>query len=373
MQYGLTIREFTKIRPLLDKCLPDPMLYTVIEGNQPGRVFVDDREEPGCAYIWPRTEYSYIVGGSSSLDFYQSIHDLIEMEILPVMERNGMGFISIIPFTEAHREIFLELFNDRHPLSLGVNTFSFDEERFQNSHLTDYSLQDSFTLGMVDRGVLDLPVNEHIKEDIRYCWGSIGRFLELGMGTCILEGGKVASCCYALAYGAGSYHVNIWTAREYRRRGFAKIVCAAFIDRCLTEGKALYWLCDRDNLASRCLAESLGYEYQGDLYPVDVPCNPFEFYLGLGEHFLYTLQCYDQASQLYETAFTLGDADKDAFYRAAIALARAGYREKALVRLEEAIKKGWDDVESLLAEDGLMSLRDDPRFGSLLESFSIPE
>lgn len=370
MHSELTIGEFEKLHPLLENCLPDPMLHTVLEGNQPGRVFVDQREEPTCAYVWPMMEYSYIIGQPAQPAFYQSLRQVIETQVLPMMAQSGMGFISIIPFDNRHRVIFQELFADRWPLSLGVNTFTFDEAHYRNACSSLSALPDGFTLVEMDSGTLEDPANEQTLEDIRYCWGNLERFLELGKGTCLLEDGEIVSCCYAIAYGAQAYHVNVWTALNQRRKGFARLVCAAFIESCLAQGRSLYWLCDRDNLASRMLAESLGYTYQGDLFPVDVPCSPVEFYAHLGEHFFNTLLRYDRAAELYEQAFALGSTDKDALYQAAVAWARAGNPQKALGRLQDAVGEGWHDQEALLAEGSFALLQSKPDWEALLRKMS---
>lgn len=62
---------------------------------------------------------------------------------------------------------------------------------------------------------------------------------------------------------------GINTLEEYRGKGYAKKVCAAFIKNAIDSGKVPIWTCRHDNKASVKLAESLGYREFADLYTVE--------------------------------------------------------------------------------------------------------
>mgnify|MGYP002388187592 CR=1 FL=1 len=64
---------------------------------------------------------------------------------------------------------------------------------------------------------------------------------------------------YAAAVGGGEANIDIFTAADYRRRGLAARVCAAFIDHCRAHGLVPTWDTDSDNLPSAQLARSLGF------------------------------------------------------------------------------------------------------------------
>ena len=62
---------------------------------------------------------------------------------------------------------------------------------------------------------------------------------------------------------------GINTLKEYRRKGYAKAACAAFIKNALDIGKVPIWTCRHDNFASLKLAKSLGYLEFAELYMVE--------------------------------------------------------------------------------------------------------
>lgn len=101
-------------------------------------------------------------------------------------------------------------------------------------------------------------------------------------------------------------------------------------------GRTIYWINDAPNVASRRLSESLGFVYDGDLHPVDIPEHPYRFHLGLAKHFCQYLESYEQAGQLYDVAFRIRDGDADAYRQAARAWEMAGNPAKAQQYLMQA-------------------------------------
>ena len=365
MHFEFQKTDFERVLPLLNDVLKDPMMYSVIEGNSPGRVFVDHADDPTCTFIWTGVEFSCFVGQKNNAAFLRTIHTTILDEILPALREASSNFISIITFKDAHRQIWLNLFQDRHPLSLGVNTFAFDPESFRERRPRSYSIPAGFALKKMDRTILENPENQKILEDIEFCWRSRDHFLQDGVGTCILKDGKAASYCYSIGCGAKSHQINIVTDPNHRRKGFANIVGAYFIDLCLGKGENLFWLCDKDNLPSRRLAESLGFEYIGNIYPVDVPILPFKFYIGLANHFFHTLSLPKPSSGFFERAFQIKEGSKNDYFQAAVVFAAAKAPARALQFLEKAIEKGWDNRDALENEACVRSLRETPQWESI--------
>jgi len=67
---------------------------------------------------------------------------------------------------------------------------------------------------------------------------------------------------------------GINTLTEYRRKGYAKSVCAAFIKNAIKKNKVPIWTCRHDNTASVKLAESLGYLEFAELYTIEGQRRP---------------------------------------------------------------------------------------------------
>ena len=173
----------------------DPLLFAVLEGNRPGRVFVDDWKRPIAAFVWTYTECAYLLGAADQDDFYQSIFNLVEAEFIPTMKANGETFISVITFDQEKRQQVLSGFKNRHPLGLRLSTYRFDSQsHFFESAARTRSFAD-FELSPIERTVLENPTNHRLAGQISYYWSSCDTFLENGIGTCLLKEGQVASWC----------------------------------------------------------------------------------------------------------------------------------------------------------------------------------
>lgn len=319
--------KFENILPLLDSTPRDPMLHGVIEGNQTGRVFVNCISDPSVAFIWTNMEYAYLIGDAASVS--SEIVEIIEQTILPSLDKDGLGFLSIFPDGISPVDV-QAWFPHRKPVSFGVNSYVFEREKFELQKTQTKPLPPDFVLVKLDGHTLEREISQSIREDILFCWESLERFDDLGLGYCIQSKQHgVVSACYAIGYGARAYHINIWTHPNHQRKGLARNAATAFLTESLQEGRTIFWINDTPNIASRHLAESLGFVYAGDLETVDIPVHPYRFHLGLAEHFSNYLGLYQQAGELYDTAFSIQTGTSQAYLKAALVWDEAGDHAKA--------------------------------------------
>jgi RimJ/RimL family protein N-acetyltransferase len=54
--------------------------------------------------------------------------------------------------------------------------------------------------------------------------------------------------------------IGIETAEEFRRKGFAEIVCEAIIEYCIANKYEPVWSCRLENSGSYILAQKMGFE-----------------------------------------------------------------------------------------------------------------
>jgi RimJ/RimL family protein N-acetyltransferase len=201
------------------------------------------------------------------------------------------------------------------------------------------------------------PRNAYLAAEIQAYWGTTRRFLRKSCGYCVLDGDNLVSWCYVQAYGHGSQTIDIWTAPSHRCRGLGTLVGAAVIDESLAEGYTPFWICDKANVASRTLAKRLGFHYKGDIDLVDIPFQPYSFYVGLAQHFFLPQGEHRQAAEAYERAFSMRHGEAEDYYQAALAWALAGKQDRAQKYLQKAIGSGWTDMEEIAAEPAFTALR----------------
>jgi hypothetical protein len=89
-------------------------------------------------------------------------------------------------------------------------------------------------------------------------WGSVGAFLDRGIGYSVIYQNAIISLCFSAFVAQNTHTVDIETVGESRRRGFAEIAAHAYLTDCIESGVALHWDCMQENKASVALAEKLG-------------------------------------------------------------------------------------------------------------------
>lgn len=80
-----------------------------------------------------------------------------------------------------------------------------------------------------------------------------------------VEGNKVSESYYRRNGGEfnGTCAMQVGTCKEYEGRGFGRTVAGAATEEVCANGGLALWVCQVENLPSRRIAESLGYEFLG--------------------------------------------------------------------------------------------------------------
>lgn len=92
-----------------------------------------------------------------------------------------------------------------------------------------------------------------------FSWDSAESFLEKGKGYCIVKGDTVAAWAFSSAVSYWEIDIGIETNSEYRRLGLAEIAAKKMIGYCFERNKRPVWACHQGNIASKKLAEKLGF------------------------------------------------------------------------------------------------------------------
>jgi len=87
----------------------------------------------------------------------------------------------------------------------------------------------------------------------------------------IFESGIPVSTTYTMANSASAWQYAVWTRKEYRRRGYGKAVVSAAVEETLKCGKLPLYSTSWENIASRTLAESLGFQFYCENYAIKIP------------------------------------------------------------------------------------------------------
>ncbi len=252
--------EFERVLPLMPGVKQAVLPYAICEGINPGRVFVDRREDPGLAMIWSTVGY-YILAGepSESVDLAEVSRTLTDI-FVPASRADGESGFILIPSPEAWKEYLPSLLPGRAPIEIYRRPFNFDAAHFAARADWRAHVSPGFRLQTLDAVLAE-------KVGVLVSWASVDDFLANGLGFALLDGNEIASACFSVLVSRQRVEIEVFTTENYRRRGLATLTASALIEACLQRSKQPNWECFWENEPSIALAGKLGFSSRPD-YPV---------------------------------------------------------------------------------------------------------
>lgn len=256
----LEMPDFKKIMPLLKDFKQAVLPYAVCEGSNPGRVFVDDLQNPKTTLIWTPVGYYFLVLGQSDMQMLKDLSELLTEIFIPASKAmDETGFILIAELDD-WQEKTSALLGSREVIEIFRRPFAFNAEKFTARGNWREKIPEGFRLKQVDESLAD-------KAHVLGSWASLDDFMAHGIGYALLDGDKVASICASVFASSQRVEIDVHTGEEYRRRGFASITASALIEECLRQDRQPNWECFWENEESTALALKLGFDQLSD-YPV---------------------------------------------------------------------------------------------------------
>ncbi len=252
--------EFLGMIPLLKDVKQKVLPHAICQGTSPGRIFVDQRNQPNIVLLWSALGY-YILAGEPrpTIDFDEARRVLLEV-FVPATQAVGENSFILIPAHVGWQEHLSQLLPGREVIEIYRRPFHFNLARYLALPSWKKRIPPGYTL-------------ELIHADLVRCigtppgWASPESFLSDGLGVALLDGDNLVSLCTSVFASHEYMEIDIHTEEKYQRQGFSWLCAAAFIEECLRRDKQPNWECFWENQASTALAEKLGFQVELD-YPV---------------------------------------------------------------------------------------------------------
>ena len=239
--------DYTIVLPLM-RTIRSKAVYahSVIENVQPGKIFVNCKEDPKSCLIASRGGKYIVVGDNTDSEFNRDLCKYLSDK------RNHNIYYDLY----ASSDEWIDLLQNQlvgQTVTLSHTSFEFNESKFFNQKIK------------VPEEFMVLPMNgklfeQHQNSDRVDYWGTKDNFLLHGIGFCVVIEDQIVCRCISGFVGNGRAEIDIYTHESYRNRGLAKLLCSVFINYCLTHRLVPNWGCDTGNKASARLATSLGFE-----------------------------------------------------------------------------------------------------------------
>ena len=242
------------------------VIQAVIEGIIPGRIWVDNIQNPKTAFLCDKWRF-FLSGEPNNSQFNKELSKMILNEITPDAKTRNYERFSHHFTPESWRsrpDILLEKFR----LKECDVYYMFNTHR--KSLLNDIvkKIPSNLRIEKLSPDILENSASIHaqnLEKMISQYWGSVENFLENGFGFCLTENEKMICWCMTDYIVGNRTEVGVETHEEYRGRGFASITAAATVNHCLKKGiDQIGWQSWKSNIASAKTAKKLGFEKVGE-------------------------------------------------------------------------------------------------------------
>lgn len=271
MIHELEKARYESVRALYREWRFNNRVNSLIDGYNPGKIYVDNTETPHTAIAWVKDMF-YLAGDEKNQDFNEAIDNWVNEVIAPQAQRVSLTYFAVqgYPLEKWETRIKDVLHRD-----LRINyewKYSFNQEKFEQIQWK--GTPHGFSIDRIDENLLKDPHGEVIlNRQITPSCGSVDKFIEDGVGFCVRHGKTAISSCYSV-YVTGKVHeIGIETFDPtHRNCGFAAFAARAYLEYCQAHGLTALWTADESNASSNALARKLGFEKVGE-YP--------DYYMGL--------------------------------------------------------------------------------------------
>ncbi|KPJ63458.1 hypothetical protein AMJ44_14455 [candidate division WOR-1 bacterium DG_54_3] len=260
MIHKLIQKEYKKVHSLFAGPHLNLVIDAFVEGNSPGRIWVDDVVGPRTAFMWDKAHCYYLVGSAYNEKFNTELKKSIVKKIVPEAIEHNRFLFKVYYTSEVWESKIEAIFGTASPRKRERVLYT-----LQKLEIPEW--RDKIPPGLCIRRIdgklvkkTNLENIDDVLSEIESCWNSVDDFLRNGFGFCLMHDRVIACWCTAEYVSGKKCGIGIETAKEYRERGFAKLTTCAFVDYCISNNILPHWDSWKDNLPSIAVAEKIGFK-----------------------------------------------------------------------------------------------------------------
>lgn len=364
----LEVSLYPRVRPLLTDLMPfNGSIAGVLEGNNPGTIYVDEPDAPQVI-LMISPEGIYVAGETPSPDRVATL----KKHITHLMMHDGVEAMWLI--CSSAWQAVVDDFLPRPPFPIDRLYYACTAVTFDwRAHVPD-----GFAVQAIDQALLaraDLTIPEHIHGWIANNWGTPEDFFARGFGfvTEALNAHEVVSWSLCDCVGDNACEIGIQTHPDYRQRGLAALTAAAAVDYALAHGLSrVGWHCRADNIGSQRTASRAGFTRERE-YLSFASFRREAIHWAEAGRLQEVAGEYHAAAEYYMRADACDDKPEWGAYipfYAACAFARHGDYDSAWKWLHRAVDQGFDDGDALQSVDALTPMQSSPEWDALRQAMA---
>ena len=244
--HELTNTEFPRVANFFNEEIPNyPVAISVFEGNNPGRIWVDDVQNPSLCLLVTGGGYSFI--RAKQID---KISESLFSAIVDILKENN-------PKVICHKE---------DPISLRLQHLGFfPRERIQLHHNEDSKLLDDICNSLPPNCEIKPIDAELLKKSnwlnyIKLFFGNEENFLKKGFGFALTMDSKIISEAFSCYIGGHCVEIGSVTTEAYRGQGYATKIKAFLVRESFRRGLRPISSTDVSNIASSTASKKIGFK-----------------------------------------------------------------------------------------------------------------
>lgn len=241
----------------------DMMFAGVVAGNNSGRIWVDDPENPGSALVWSEgLECFQFMGCSSNEIFNNELRTFINTIIIRFLKEKNLKFFGYAADSEEWYPIINCALSDKEVKEDWQRVYRSDSKALKAEEIIIpkpyylYSIDESFFSAMK----YDMKINnpEFLIKYIEQFWGSMEICHKFGSGYLAVSGDEIVSFAIASALYEKTVSIGVETLENHRKKGLASTLVKALLKELYEKDYNIWWDCMESNIASQKTAESAG-------------------------------------------------------------------------------------------------------------------
>ena len=340
---ALSLDKIEVVRPLFADLEQFLTLNSIFAGLSPGRVYIDNAENPQVA-LAGYGHRLYLGGQPLGSAGMVSLARSVKEDFIPYSQSLGKyGFV--LKTAPAWYDGAPDLLAEWGAISRRRSYYRQDV-RQQQWEMPD--IPSGFDLRPVDAALLaDDTLNnlDWMTEEMVSERPSLDDFLDKSFGYCLQYENEIIGWCMS-EYNTGTRcELGIAVDERFQRWGLATLLATAVIQHALAQGVYdIGWLCWRDNAASVATAKKLGFQHVCDVPTWQVFYNRI-IHLGVQGNICFSAGDFEAAVNYYQQAVAEGEAPHWLLWNCASAYARLGQEKEAFAHLHLAVEAGFTDRE----------------------------
>ncbi|WP_226658885.1 GNAT family N-acetyltransferase [Guptibacillus hwajinpoensis] len=259
MIHELNQDEFYKCERLLND-VGHIEAKAVIEGNNPGRVFVDHVVFPKSGLIWlGNHDGFFFIGDEENTGFLQEMNEYLDQNIIPEARELGLTYFIAIGHHSRWDNTIEMLFAHRHMQKFDQNVYRLDHPKAHHQP----SVKPEYEVIKISEDLLgdqnnSIQNRSFLQSKLTEFWASPSDFLDKGIGYGVVIQNLIVSLCFS-GFVAGKVHaLDMETIEEHRGKKLGQLAASSVVNDCVSQSMIPYWDCEEANQPSNAIARKIG-------------------------------------------------------------------------------------------------------------------